>query len=107
TRVFLGSDFITVTKSDDKDWGSMKTWILGTIMKRIKGLCGAKPPQKPRWTNVGRYGDFINDVRRLGQSLRLGQDSWQRTTGYRGRKWRAWGDRPRRLEQGWDRRLRW
>jgi hypothetical protein len=32
--------------------------------KRIKGLCGAKPPQKPRWTNavrweaIERYGDF-------------------------------------------------
>ena len=25
TRVFLGSNFITVTKSDDKDWDIMKT----------------------------------------------------------------------------------
>jgi Fe-S cluster biogenesis protein NfuA len=33
TRVFLGSDFITVTKSDDKDWDIMKTRILGTIMR--------------------------------------------------------------------------
>ncbi len=29
TRVFLGSDFITVTKSDDREWDSMKTRILG------------------------------------------------------------------------------
>ena len=35
TRVFLGSDFISVTKSDDKDWDIMKTWILGTIMKHF------------------------------------------------------------------------
>jgi DNA invertase Pin-like site-specific DNA recombinase len=34
------------------------------VKKRIKGLCGAKPPQKPRWTNavrweaIERYGDF-------------------------------------------------
>ena len=35
TRVFLGSDFITVTKSSDKDWDIMKTWILGTIMKHF------------------------------------------------------------------------
>src|SRR6266849_4010444 len=35
TRVFLGSDFITVTKSDDKDWDIMKTRILGTIMKHF------------------------------------------------------------------------
>lgn len=35
TRVFLGSDFITVTKSDDRDWDIMKTRILGTIMKHF------------------------------------------------------------------------
>ena len=35
TRVFLGSDFITVTKSDDKDWDIMTTRILGTIMKHF------------------------------------------------------------------------
>jgi hypothetical protein len=36
--------------------------------KRIKGLCGAKPPQKPRWTNavgweaIERYADFTRDA---------------------------------------------
>ena len=36
--------------------------------ERIKGLCGAKPPQKPRWTNavrweaIERYGDFTRDA---------------------------------------------
>jgi hypothetical protein len=25
----------------------------GFSAKRIKGLCGAKPPQKPGWTNAG------------------------------------------------------
>jgi Fe-S cluster biogenesis protein NfuA len=35
TRVFLGSDFITVTKSDDKDWDVMKPRILGTIMEHF------------------------------------------------------------------------
>jgi Fe-S cluster biogenesis protein NfuA len=35
TRVLLGSDFITVTKSDDKDWDIMKAWILGTIMEHF------------------------------------------------------------------------
>jgi hypothetical protein len=42
--------------------------------KRIKGLCGAKPPQKPRWTDAGgfggstiRYGDFTVDVRWPGR----------------------------------------
>ena len=30
--VFLGSDFISVTKSEDEDWGHLKTQILTTIM---------------------------------------------------------------------------
>ena len=36
TGVFLGPDFITVTKSDDKDWDIMKTRILGTIMEHFQ-----------------------------------------------------------------------
>jgi hypothetical protein len=40
--------------------------------KRIKSLCGAKPPQKLRWTNGAlggdwRYGDFTKDARSLGR----------------------------------------
>src|SRR5271166_4794808 len=41
---------------------------IGESHKRIKGLCGAKPPQKPRWTNavrweaIERYGDFTRDA---------------------------------------------
>src|SRR5690242_20489112 len=46
--------------------------------ERIKGLCGAKPPQKPCWTNaVGfggsiiRYGDFTSNPRCRGRLVRL------------------------------------
>jgi|tagenome__1003787_1003787.scaffolds.fasta_scaffold20393460_1 hypothetical protein len=28
--------------------------------KRIKGLCGAKPPQKPGWTNAVVLGGWLN-----------------------------------------------
>ena len=41
-------------------------------LQRIKSFCGAKPPQKLRWTNAGRraacrrYGDFSRDARPLG-----------------------------------------
>lgn len=31
--VFLGSDFISVTKNEDKDWGHLKTEVLTTIME--------------------------------------------------------------------------
>jgi hypothetical protein len=29
------------------------TGTFGMMQKRIKGFCGAQPPQKPRWTNAG------------------------------------------------------
>lgn len=35
TRVFLGGDFITVTKSDVAGWQSLKPLILGTIMEHF------------------------------------------------------------------------
>lgn len=35
TGVFLGSDFISVTKSDDADWSMLKTHILGDIMQHF------------------------------------------------------------------------
>ena len=35
TRVFFGSDFISVTKSDSSDWRHMKPAILGAIMEHF------------------------------------------------------------------------
>ena len=32
TRVFLGADFITITKSDDAAWQALKPMVLGAIM---------------------------------------------------------------------------
>lgn len=34
--VFLGSDFVTVTKSDDKEWDVMRPQILGAIMEHYQ-----------------------------------------------------------------------
>ena len=34
--VFLGSDFVTVTKSDDKEWDVMRPQILGGIMEHYQ-----------------------------------------------------------------------
>jgi len=34
--VFLGSDFVTVTKSDDRDWDVMRPQILGGIMEHYQ-----------------------------------------------------------------------
>ncbi|HUB48575.1 MAG TPA: NifU family protein [Acetobacteraceae bacterium] len=34
-RVFLGNDFITVTKTDEFDWASLKPQVLATIMEHF------------------------------------------------------------------------
>lgn len=34
-RVFLAGDFITVTKSDDSDWATLRTQVLGAIMEHF------------------------------------------------------------------------
>src|SRR3954469_13807005 len=34
-RVFLGQDFVTITKSDQKDWAVMKPALLGVIMEHF------------------------------------------------------------------------
>ena len=40
--VFLGSDFITITKSADKEWYVMKPGVLGAIMEHMS--TGVPPP---------------------------------------------------------------
>jgi hypothetical protein len=38
-RVFLGNDFITVTKTEDADWQRLKPRVLGAIMEHyLAGL---------------------------------------------------------------------
>ncbi|MFN3845126.1 MAG: NifU N-terminal domain-containing protein, partial [Paracoccaceae bacterium] len=36
TGVFFGTDFVTVTKSDDSDWQHIKPAILGAIMEHYQ-----------------------------------------------------------------------
>ncbi len=35
TRVFLGADFVTITKSDATDWQALKPQVLGAIMEHF------------------------------------------------------------------------
>jgi Fe-S cluster biogenesis protein NfuA len=35
TRVFLGGDFVTVTKSEDTEWQALKPQVLGAIMEHF------------------------------------------------------------------------
>ena len=36
TGVFLGTDFITLTKTDDRDWDLLKPLVLGAIMEHFQ-----------------------------------------------------------------------
>ncbi|MFC0410263.1 NifU family protein [Roseomonas elaeocarpi] len=35
SRIFLGADFVTVTKSDEADWQSLRPQVLGAIMEHF------------------------------------------------------------------------
>jgi len=35
TRVFLGDEFVSVTKTDDADWSHLKPFVLGAIMEHF------------------------------------------------------------------------
>lgn len=35
TRVFLGGDFVTITKSDEADWQALKPQVLGLLMEHL------------------------------------------------------------------------
>ena len=83
------------------------------LKKRIKSLCGAKPPQKLRWTNAGgwasieRYGDFTRDAwcRGRGSAVRrCGPRSRTRILRSGASHLRG---RQRHLGQGSGRWLRW
>jgi hypothetical protein len=76
-------------------------------IKRIKSLCGAKPPQKLRWTNAGRWaaiGAMEISPGTLGaradNAARAGWSAWLDCQ-YRGWEWHFQDDRQRHLEQGW------
>ncbi len=66
--VFLGHDFITVTKADDYDWNHIKPAILGTIMEHFQsGLpnIDAVPADAAEDEDDGPDSAIINKIREL------------------------------------------
>lgn len=57
TRVFLGSDFITVTKAGDMDWPALKPQVLGVIMEHF---VAGRPAVEA--SEDGMDDDLIEDV---------------------------------------------
>lgn len=66
--VFLARDFITVTKSEDKDWRSLKPHVLAAIMDHfVSGLPAmeAAGASTAPTTENGLEGEIIKQIREL------------------------------------------
>lgn len=56
-RVFYGADFITITKSDDREWVLMKPVLLGTIMNHFTSNQPLLTPEA-----VVKVADAVDDA---------------------------------------------
>ncbi|WP_071798969.1 NifU family protein [Natronohydrobacter thiooxidans] len=67
TGVFLGSDFITVTKSDDAEWQHLKPEILGAIMEHFQS--GARAiegeAEAGHATHDGPDAEIVSQIKEL------------------------------------------
>ena len=58
--VFLGSDFITVTKAEDQNWDALKAFVLGTIMDHfVSGDPVIEPVEGDESGAVGEESDQV------------------------------------------------
>jgi Fe-S cluster biogenesis protein NfuA len=97
-RVYLGGDFITVTKDPDHDWAHLKPFILGAIMEHfVAGLPAlgerAAPPAEPESDDVyeGEAAEIVEQIKDLIETRvrpAVAQDggditfhSWEHDTG--------------------------
>lgn len=67
--VFLGSDFITVTKSDSVDWDHVKPALLGAIMEHFQSgqpvMAGDHAPASGHAEHTGEDGVIVNQIKEL------------------------------------------
>ncbi|MBV7408699.1 NifU family protein [Maritimibacter sp. DP1N21-5] len=70
TAVFFGTDFVTVTKSDEVDWDHIKPALLGAIMEHYQSGApvmegGASAGQKAHADHDGPDGDIVVQIKDL------------------------------------------
>ena len=66
--VFLGSDFVTVTKSNEKDWDVLRPQILGSIMEHYQSGRPMIEDDAAAGTDAGEDGDedpIIKQIKEL------------------------------------------
>ena len=68
TGVFLGSDFVTVTKADGQDWDILKAPILGAIMEHFQSGAPAvegESQDSGHAEHDGEDGEIVNQIKEL------------------------------------------
>lgn len=65
TGVFLGHDFITVTKGDDGDWYTLKPQILGVIMEFLSSGQAAVIAEEAGSTEAGDDSEIVIQIKEL------------------------------------------
>ena len=67
--VFLGAEFVTVTKAEGADWHLLKSVILGVIMEHfVSGLqvmVGAADDELPEMLDEGEDDEIIDQIKEL------------------------------------------
>jgi Fe-S cluster biogenesis protein NfuA len=69
TGVFLGRDFVTVTKAEDQLWDHLKPSVLGAIMEHFQSgapaIEGAAPESAGHASHDGPDGEIVNQIKEL------------------------------------------
>mgnify|MGYP005990758417 CR=1 FL=1 len=69
TGVFFGTDFVTVTKADDREWDHIKPAILGAIMEHFQSgqpvISDAAQPASGHAEHTGEDGAIVDQIKEL------------------------------------------
>ena len=69
TGVFLGTDFVTVTKTDDQEWDVIKAPILGAIMEHFQSgqaaIEGETSTAGGHAEHTGEDGEIVGQIKEL------------------------------------------
>ncbi len=63
--MFLGSDFISVTKAADADWSLLKTHILGEIMQHLTSGLPVMTQQQAEAAPAGDESEIVKQIREI------------------------------------------
>ena len=69
TGVFLGNDFVTVTKTDDVDWDHIKPAVLGAVMEHYQSgqpvIEGDGPAASGHAEHTGENSEIVDQIKDL------------------------------------------